>query len=135
MTYLVDANILSEPTKPAPDRKVVEWLIANERDFVVDSIILGELLVGILLLPIGRKRAQLEQWLEAVVQTIDCIPWDAAVSRRWARLIVDLRKRGHKLPLLDGMIAATALERGLTVVTRNTRDFEKARVKMVNPFE
>ncbi len=135
MTYLVDANILSEPTKPTPDPKVVEWLIANERDFVVDSIILGELLVGILLLPMGRKRARLEQWLEAVVQTIDCIPWDAAVSRRWARLIVDLRKRGHKLPLLDGMIAATALERGLTVVTRNTRDFEKARVKLVNPFE
>lgn len=135
MTYLVDANILSEPTKPTPDPKVVEWLIANERDFVVDSIVLGELLVGILLLPMGRKRARLEQWLEAVVQTIDCIPWDAAVSRRWARLIVDLRKRGHKLPLLDGMIAATALERGLTVVTRNTRDFEKARVKLVNPFE
>ncbi len=51
MTYLVDANILSEPTKPAPDPKVVEWLIANEGDFVVDSIILGELLVGILMLP------------------------------------------------------------------------------------
>ena len=51
MTYLVDANILSEPTKPAPDPKVVEWLIANEGDFVMDSIILGELLVGILMLP------------------------------------------------------------------------------------
>ena len=135
MTYLVDANILSEPTKPAPDPKVVEWLIANEGDFVVDSIILGELLVGILMLPAGSKRARLEQWLDAVVQAIDCVPWDAAVSRRWARLVVDLRKRGHKLPLLDGMIAATALERGLTVVTRNTRDFQKARVKMVNPFD
>jgi toxin FitB len=135
MTYLVDANILGEPTKPAPDPKVVEWLIANEGDFVVDSIILGELLVGILMLPAGRKRARLEQWLEAVVQTIDCVPWDAAVSRRWARLVVGLRKRGHKLPLLDGMIAATALERGLTVVTRNTRDFRKARVKMINPFD
>ena len=135
MTYLVDANILSEPTKPVPDPKVVEWLIANEGDFVVDSIILGELLVGILMLPAGRKRARLEQWLEAVVQTIDCVPWDAAVSRRWARLVVDLRKRGHKLPLLDGMIAATALERGLTFVTRNTRDFQKAGVKMVNPLD
>lgn len=135
MTYLVDANILSEPTKVAPDPKVVEWLIANEGDFVVDSIILGELLVGILMLPAGRKRVRLEQWLEALVQTIDCVPWDAAVSRRWARLVVDLRKRGNKLPLLDGMIAATALERGLTVVTRNTRDFRKARVRMVNPFD
>ena len=125
MTYLVDANILSEPTKPAPDPKVVEWLIANEGDFVVDSIILGELLVGILMLPAGRKRARLEQWIEALVQTIDCVPWDAAVSRRWARLVVDLRKRRHKLPLLDGMIAATAIERGLTIVTRNPAIFEK----------
>ena len=125
MTYLVDGNILSGPTKPAPDPKVVEWLIANEGDFVVDSIILGELLVGILILPAGRKRGRLEQWLEAVVQTIDCVPWDAAVSRRWARLVVDLRKRGYKLPLLDGMIAATALERGLTIVTRNPAIFEK----------
>jgi predicted nucleic acid-binding protein len=125
MTYLVDGNILSGPTKPAPDPKVVEWLIANEGDFVVDSIILGELLVGILMLPAGRKRARLEQWLEALVQTIDCVPWDAAVSRRWARLVVDLRKRRHKLPLLDGMIAAMALERGLTIVTRNPAIFEK----------
>ena len=101
----------------------------------MDSIILGELLVGILTLPAGRKRARLEQWIEAVVQTIDCVPWDAALSRRWARFVVDLRKRGHKLPLLDGMIAATALERGLTVVTRNTRDFQKTRVSMVNPLD
>ena len=57
MTYLVDANILSEPTKPRPHAKVIAWLSENERDFVVDSVILGEIAIGILVLPRGRKRA------------------------------------------------------------------------------
>lgn len=75
MTYLVDVNVLSEPTKPAPDAKVVGWLTANEGDFVVDSIILGELRIGILTLAPGRKRSQLERWFADVVETIDCLPW------------------------------------------------------------
>src|SRR5215813_1766615 len=109
MTYLVDANVLSEPTKPAPGHKVVEWLTINEGNLVVDSIVLGELFVGILILPRGCKRTRLEQWFEAVVQTIECLPWDAPISRRWAILVADLKRQGETLPLLDSMIAATAL--------------------------
>ena len=135
MTYLVDANVLCEPTKSAPKRKVIDWLSANEGDLVVDSIILGELSIGVLALPRGRKRRQLEQWLEVLVQTIECLPWDAAVSRRWAALVVDLKQHGKTMPLLDGMIAATALEHDLTMVTRNTRDFKKAGIRTLNPFE
>ena len=134
MTYLVDANILSEPTKPAPNNKVIDWLTANEGNLVVDSIIVGELCVGILALPRGRKRTQLEQWFGDVVQTIDCLPWDATISRRWAKLAVDLKQKGDKLPLLDSMIAATALQHDLTVATRNTRDFNKTGVQVLNPF-
>lgn len=134
MTYLVDANVLSEPTKPAPSPTVVDWLTINEGDFVVDSVVLGELCIGVLSLPAGRKRTQLQQWLDAVVQTIECLPWDAAVSRRWAKLVVELRSTGHTLPVLDSMIAATALEHGLTVATRNIRDFRKTGVKVVDPF-
>ena len=93
MTYLVDANILSEPTKRSPDAKVVAWLSANEREFVVDSVILGEIAVGILILPRGRKRAQLQRWFDAVVDRIDCLAWDAVISRRWAELIAHLRKK------------------------------------------
>ncbi len=134
MTYLVDANVLSEPTKPVPISKVVDWLSANEENLVVDSIIVGELCVGIFSLPRGRKRAQLERWFGDVVQTIDCLPWDATISRRWAKLVVDLKQQGNKLPLLDSMIAATALQHDLTVATRNTRDFNKTGVQVLDPF-
>ena len=135
MIYLVDANVLSEPTKQAADKKVISWLTANESNLVVDSIILGELRVGILALPRGRKREKLEQWFESVIEVIDCLPWDATISRRWAALVVDLKRKGETLPLLDGMIAATALEHDLIVATRNTRDFKKAGVKTFNPFD
>jgi toxin FitB len=135
MIYLVDANVLCEPTKPTPSSRVVEWLRVNEGNLVVDSIVLGELCMGILILPPGRKRRQLEKWFEAVVQTIDCLAWDATIGRRWARLVVDLRRKGATLPLLDGMIAATALQHDLTIATRNTADFKKAGVKLLDPFE
>ena len=134
MTYLVDANVLSEPTKPTPNGKAVDWLTANERNLVVNSIVLGELSIGVLSLPAGHKRTRLEQWFNAVMRTLECLPWDAAAARRWARLVVDLRRKGRAFPLLDSMIAATALEHGLTIATRNVDHFEPTGVKTVNPF-
>ena len=133
--YLVDANVLSEPTKQTADPKVVAWLAANETNLLVDSIIVGELQIGILALPRGRKRERLEEWFDTVIETIDCLPWDAAVSQRWAALVVALKKKGETVPLLDGMIAATALQHDLIVATRNTRDFQKTGAKTFNPFD
>lgn len=134
MRYLVDANVLSEPTKAAPEPRVIDWLSNHESDLVVDSIILGELCIGVQALSSGRKRTRLEQWFEALAEAIECLPWDVAVSTRWARLVVDLKHRGDPVPLLDGMIAATALTHGLTVATRNILDFRKTGVKVVDPF-
>lgn len=134
MTYLVDANVLSEPTRPSPSPKVIDWLTANERQLVVDPIVLGELCIGVPRLPAGRKRGQLERWFDALIQTIECLPWDAAVARRWAKLVVALRKKGRTLPVLDAMIAATALEHRLTVARRNVNDFKRGGVDVVNPF-
>lgn len=134
MRYLVDANVLAEPTKPAPETRVIDWLRNHESDLVVDSIILGELRIGVQSLPSGRRRARLEEWFETLAEAVECLPWDVAVSRRWARLVVDLKRKGDPLPLLDGMIAATALTHGLTVATRNVLDFRKTGVKVVDPF-
>jgi hypothetical protein len=133
--YLVDANVLSEPTRPAPSAAVVAWLRRNERSLAVDPVILGEIRFGILLLPRGRRRQRLERWFEAGVRRLHCLPWEAETGLRWASLLARLRATGHAMPVKDSLIAATALTHGLTVVTRNVADFEKAGCPVVNPFD
>jgi len=134
VTYLVDANILSEATKPQPQEKVVEWLRRHERAIAVDPIILGEIRFGIHLLPAGARRQRLERWFLEGVEKIRCIPWEASTGLRWAKLLADLRISGESMPIKDSLIAATALVHGLTIGTHNTRDFTKAKVKVVDPF-
>jgi len=134
VTYLVDANVLSEATRPTPDARAVGWLRRNEREIAVDPIILGEIRFGILLLPRGRRRQRLERWFDDGVSRLTCLPWDASVGLRWAKLLADLRTGGRSMPVKDSLIAATALAHGLVVVTRNRRDFESAGVRLVDPF-
>lgn len=132
--WLVDANVLSEPTRASPSPSVVEWLRTHERTLCIDPIILGELRFGVLATPAGRRRMQLTRWFDDVARTATCLPWDAKSGVRWAELLADLRKRGRSMPVRDSMIAATALVHDLTVVTRNERDFAHARVDVLNPF-
>jgi hypothetical protein len=134
VTYLVDANVLSEATKPTPDSKVVQWLRRNEREVAVEPIILGEIRFGIHLLPAGKRRRRLERWFNEGVAKVVCLPWDAATGLRWAKLLADLRISGLSMPIKDSLIAATALVHGLIIATRNARDFQWARVKVVDPF-
>ena len=134
MKYLVDANVLSEPTKPTPDPRVVAWLRAHEPDVAVDPVILGELRVGSLILPMGQKRAALERWFDAGVGVLHCLPWDADTGLKWAELLASLRTTGKAMPIKDSLIAATALVHGLAVATRNRADFVNAGVRIVDPF-
>ena len=97
MRFLVDANVLSEPTKPAPNVRVVEWLRAHEAEIAIDPIVLGEVRFGILLLPAGKRRRTLEKWFEAGVERLHCLPWDAGTGLAWAALIARLRKSGQAM--------------------------------------
>lgn len=134
MKYLVDAKVLSEPTKPSPDPRVVDWLQAHEPEIAVDPVILGELRFGILILPRGKKRMVLERWFNAGVGRLHCLPWDADTGLKWAELLARLRKTGTAMPIKDSFIAATAIVHDLAVVTRNRIDFAKAGVRVIDPF-
>ncbi|HYL73898.1 MAG TPA: type II toxin-antitoxin system VapC family toxin [Bryobacteraceae bacterium] len=134
MKYLVDANVLSEPTKPRPDPRVVAWLRAHEPDIAVDPVILGELRFGILILPKGKKRTALERWFDSGAGRLHCLPWDADTGLKWAELLARLRTSGKAMPIKDSFIAATAAVHRLAVVTRNRTDFANAGVRIVDPF-
>jgi hypothetical protein len=131
--YLVDANVLSEATRPDPDQRVIEWLRGNEPEIAVDPIILGEVRFGILLLPRGRRRSRLERWFEEGVRRLQCIPWEASTGLRWAELLATLRSSGRAMPIKDSLIAATALSHDLAIATLNRRDFEAAGVTVIDP--
>lgn len=135
MKYLVDVNVLSEATKPSPEPTVIAWLRENEPELAVDPVVIGEIRLGILLVPKGKRRAALEAWFDGRVSRLVCLPWDATTAMHWAKLLAELRAKGRAMPLKDSMIAANALVHGLTVATRNTRDFKDARVPIVNPFD
>ena len=135
MKYLVDANVLSEPTRVDPAPSVIAWLRRHERSIAVDPVILGEIRFGILLLPRGKRRARLERWFDEGVRKIQCLPWEAETGLVWAELLARLRAAGRAMPIKDSLVAATALANRLTVVTRNVTNFEMAGCPAIDPFE
>ena len=135
MKYIVDANLLSEATKPDPAPQVLEWLRLNEQNLAVTPVVLGELEYGILLLPASRRKKQLELWFEKIRSIAHCLDFDSKVASSWAHLLAHLKSKGHAMPIKDSLIAASAIAHNLTVATRNTRDFKNARVPLLNPFE
>jgi predicted nucleic acid-binding protein len=133
--FLVDANVLSEPTKERPSRSVVEWLAKYETELAVNPVILGELEYGILILHSGRRRTRLLNWFAEGVAHLRVLELDRETAKLWAGILADLKRKGRAMPIKDSLIAATALQFQLTVVTRNTSDYQYAGVRLVNPFD
>ena len=131
--YLLDTNVVSELRKRKPHKGVVAWIqAAPEESLYVSAVTVGEIQAGI---EITRKQdavkaKEIEHWLDGVEQSYGVLPADAAIFRRWAQLMH--RRPDHHLE--DALIAATALVRGLTVVTRNVDDFEPFGAPLINPF-
>ena len=134
MKFLVDANVLSEVTRPEPQATVVQWLRKHERDIVVTPIVLGEIEYGIGLTTSIRKRKELERWFAEGMRRLRVIDLDTDTASIWAALLVRLRKQGKAMPVKDSLIAASALQHQLTIVTRNISNFQNAGVSLFNPF-
>jgi len=138
--FLIDTNVLSEYNRPGgPDAGVKRWLeTTDRRSQHVSVITLAEIQKGIELLAEGKRRIQLEQWLKQNLEAWfsgRIIPVDRQVAGRWASLMAQRTRAGRPLPTVDSLIAATALAYDLTIVTRNTRDFEGIGTAIVNPWD
>ncbi len=137
--YLLDTNCISEMVRLKPDPQVMRWMEAMDEGLVYLSVLtLGEIRKGLAGLAQGRRRAQLETWLEVELPTRfreRVLPIDAAVADRWGLLSAQAKNRGAPLPIIDGLLAATALHYNLTVVSRNTNDFRHAQVEVLNPWK
>ena len=136
MSYLVDTNVFSEPVKPKPDPAVVKWLRDHEAELYVSTITIGELRRGIERLPDGKRKTQLRTWLQSLC---DCmkgrvLSFNVSTAHVWGQTKAAWDREGIVLPSLDSQLAATALRHKLTLVTRNTADFGKTEVKLLNPF-
>ena len=135
MNFLVDANVLSEATKPQPMASVVDWLRTHDRRLVVNPIILGELEYGIMLLPAGKRRTRLQKWFAKGVKRLRVFDLDVDTAKAWSTLLAELKRKGRAMPIKDSLIAATACQYRLTVATRNINDYRHAGIALVNPFE
>lgn len=137
MNYLLDTCVLSELVKPAPDPAVVRWVAErNEYALYVSSITLAELRRGIERLPDSRRRSELTEWLNRLEGGFDgrVLAFGIDTARTWARMMAAAEAQGRPLAAFDSMIAATALSRQLTLVTRNVRDFVASGVSVLNPW-
>lgn len=131
--YLLDTNVVSELRKPKPHGGVMAWIATiSPRDVHVAAITLAEIQAGIEIL---RKQdpvraSDLEAWLDRLGGSSNILPMDGETFRLWARLMHGRSDHLYE----DAMIAATAIRHGLTVVTRNMRDFKDIEVPLFNPF-
>ena len=132
--YLLDTSIISELRKPKPHGAVLEWYKnITEEDLFISAVSIGEIQAGIELTRIqDKKKAEtLEEWLQSISNIHNVLPMTGSTFMLWAKLMHSQTNNVRE----DAMIAATAIEKDLIVVTRNTKDFKRFKLKLLNPFE
>jgi predicted nucleic acid-binding protein len=135
--YLLDTCLLSEVWKASPNRGVMDWLGSSSEDQLFLSVLsLGELKKGIERLAVGRKKQTLTRDYGALRSRFSSriLPVTDVVAERWGEIAANATSAGRHLHVVDGLVAATALVFGLTVVTRNVSDFDTTAVPLLNPW-
>ena len=137
MSLLVDTNIFSELVKPTPDSGVIEWAREHQADFHVTTITIGELKYGIAVLEEGKRKEALQKWLKETCRIMEgrTLSFNRSVAYVWADLRASMKRSGHRMPLADSLIAATAKRHQLAIATRNVDDFNGTGIRVVNPFD
>ena len=139
MNCLLDTCVISEVVRKRPSPEVVSWLAAQDEDHLFVSVLsLGELHKGVARLADSRRRRTLEAWVGGDLPrrfTGRIIPVDPDIAARWGRISGVAERGGRVIPVIDGLLAATALENGLTLVTRDVSHMEPAGVELFNPWE
>ena len=136
--WLLDTNVLSELRRPKPEAKVVAFVTAQPLDrLYISAVTLAEIRFGIELVADVGRRAELHDWLTHTVRPMfdqRVLPVSEDVMFKWRLLVEDGRRVGHTFSQPDLIIAATTLHHGLTVVTRDVSEYQKARAPVFNPW-
>lgn len=136
--YLLDTNVISDVMRPVPNEGLIAWFAGvAEVQLYLSTMTIAEISQGIHLLPQGKRRERLEAWSRVDIRDRyqeRILAIDSAVALACGELAGIARRRGQVLGIADGFIAATALVHGLTLVSRNIRDFTGLEVELVNPF-
>ena len=138
MSYLLDTCVLSEFTKRQPDARVVAWVAnADEGALFMSVITVGEIKRGIERMSPSLRRDELDSWLrDGLLERFRhrLIPLDPDIMLLWGELTARLEVSGRAMPVMDSLIAASALYHHLSLVTRNGADFQGSGVSLVNPW-
>jgi len=136
--YLLDTNCVSELVRLRPEPRVIAWIAAaDESSLYLSVLTLGEIRKGLAEMPQSKRRAQLDAWAENLRLRFSgrALSIDADIAERWGFLAAAAKHAGKGVSVVDGLLAATALHHGLTVVSRNSRDFTALHVPTLNPWQ